>query len=95
VNGALFLLDVLAFVLLVYWTYRSVARPEAGEEGLFGMKGDPRAPDPETASRSSRWRRAQRPDKLAQSGGRLSSARAGRRPRWRTALSADRSLHRR
>jgi hypothetical protein len=94
-TGALFLLDVLAFVLLVYWTYRSAARPEAGEEGLFGMKSDPQAPDPETASSSPRWRRARLPAKFAQSGGRLSSVRAGRRPRWRTALSADRGFHRR
>lgn len=37
-SGALFMLDVFAFVALIYWAYRTAMRPESEAGGLFGMK---------------------------------------------------------
>jgi hypothetical protein len=37
-SGLVFLLDVVVFVALIYWTSRNGERPEGEGEGLFGVK---------------------------------------------------------
>lgn len=54
-SALLFLLDVIAFAIVVSWAYTSEKPGQTGEAGLLGLKGD--AETPMHPVRTPRWKR--------------------------------------
>jgi hypothetical protein len=54
-SGALFLLDVIAFVIVVAWAFTSEKPGQSGHSGLLGLKDD--AEEPARPARTTRWKR--------------------------------------
>lgn len=62
-SGVLFLLDVIAFLIVVRWAYASEKPGQSGQAGLLGLKDDAEAPT--RPARMARWKHGPGPSKAS------------------------------
>lgn len=56
-SGVLFLLDVIAFVIVVAWAYANTDAGASGEKGLLGLKAPPSEPTAGSGRTTPHWKR--------------------------------------
>lgn len=56
-SGIIFLLDVIAFVIVVAWAYANSGPEATGEKGLLGLKSVDPEPKADTDRPAPHWRR--------------------------------------
>ncbi|MDB5446810.1 MAG: hypothetical protein JWQ97_2127 [Phenylobacterium sp.] len=88
-SGILFLLDVIAFLVVVSWAYANDGASQSGAKGLLGMKMRCLAQKPSRARAAPRWRRANVYG-AAQARPEAPQAPVAPTPGWRRTLRYDR-----